>query len=177
MKKIVLLLCVIVFGVACESESDTIETKLYTCLMNSLSQEETEKVTTIMSDYEAYLIENNILASSSAESYWNIYKEFAETTLSDFNNEFDFNNKISFLNNKDPEELQGLMDCHFAIFETEAYKQSYMNTIKKEMESMDYKYKENPKVIASMVIKYMTPKDFEEAYNRFNTLLFIERYR
>lgn len=176
MKKIVLLLCVVLLGIACESQPNIVESKLYACLMNSLSEEEKEKVATIMADYEQYLIDSKILASSSGQSYWNIYKSFAENTMINFENDFNFTQKISFLNDKDPKELQELKDCHYKIFETEEYKQSSNYKIRKEMESVEIKDRINPKVIASKVIEHMTPKDFEVAYNRFNTLLFIAQY-
>lgn len=176
MKKIILLLCIAFMGIACESQPNTVEDKLYACLMESLSQEEKEKIAAIMTEYEQYLIDEGTLASSSAESYWNVYKAFAKNPVLGSQNNFNLEKKISFLNDKNPEELQGLMDCHYKIFETEEYKQSRTYQVKKAMESLEIKDRINPKMIANKVIEHMTPKDFEVAYNRFNTLLFIARY-
>ena len=176
MKKIILLLCIILTGTACESEPYSVESELYACLMNSLSQEEKEKVATIMTDYEQYLIDDGVLASSSADSYWNVYKAFAKNTVLDSQNDFNLEKKISFLNDKNPKELQDLMDCHYKIFETEEYRQSSAYKVKNAMENVEPQDIVNPKVIAGKVIEHMTPKDFEIPYNRFNTLLFIARY-
>ena len=94
---------IIIFTISCKDQSKRIENDLYSCLTSSLSQDEKTKLDLIVADFESHLIEKGILQSADPESYYNVYKDLANTEDYDFTNEFSFSEKISFLNRKKPE--------------------------------------------------------------------------
>ncbi|MEX0289056.1 MAG: hypothetical protein AB3N14_08075 [Flavobacteriaceae bacterium] len=176
MKKLSLLLFSVFFIAFCKNKSGSIEDQLYSCMLSSLSEREKEALMPIISDFEEHLIMNEILESSSAESYWNLYNKMAETEVYDFSNEFGFSKKIRFLEKADPTDNQQLIDCHERIFQSDKYLQSKHHKLKTEMQALRGN-RITPVIIAKTTIKYFTVEDFELDYNRFNTLLFIENFK
>lgn len=169
----------IVFGlltISCKSQSDRIENDLYKCLTESLTEDEKAKLNPIITGFEIHLIEKGILQSSDSQSYYNLYKKIAESGTYNFTNEFNFSEKISFLNKKNPEENQGLVNCYREIFQSEKYLESKLYEFTKEMQSLR-NHNVTPVIIAKTTIKYLSQEDFELEYNRFNTLMFIERFK
>ncbi|SFC46012.1 hypothetical protein SAMN04487891_111135 [Flagellimonas taeanensis] len=173
------ILSIILFGLillSCKGQSERIENDLYKCLINSLSEGEKIKLTQIFDDYEKHLIEKGILKSSDSKDYYYLYKRIADSEVYDFANEFNFSEKISFLNRKSPEESEVIIGCHRKIFESKKYRESnlYKFTVEIKLQS---NHMVTPVVIAKTTIKYMTEEDFELEYNRFNTLMFIENFK
>lgn len=144
--------------------------------MESLSEEEKAKLNLIMADFQNHLIEKGILQSSDSKSYYDLYKNIADSGTYDFTNEFNFAEKISFLNRKNSEENQGLVNCHREIFQSEKYLDSKLYEFTKEMQSLR-NHKVTPLIIAKTTTKYLSEEDFELEYNRFNTLMFIENFK
>jgi len=174
MKRTFLLLLIILI-LSCKKQSPKVENELYDCLMSSLSDYEKKKAEPIILNFEKHLIDKEILESSSPESYLNLYKKIAKLGVYDFSNDFNFSEKISFLNRKKPSENQGLIDCHSKVFQSEKYLKSKLYKFTKEMQSLR-KHRVTPVIIAKTTIKYLSEEDFELEYNRFNTLMFIETY-
>ncbi len=136
MKKILLLIIIGLLTVSCQSQSDRVEKDLYNCLMISLSDDEKEKLNPIFSDFEQHLIEKGILESSNPESYLQFYKKIAETGTYDFSNEFNFSEKISFLNRANPEDNNELLDCHKKLMQSEKYLESKLYKFNEEVQSL-----------------------------------------
>lgn len=166
------------FFFSCSSKTkkvEKVEEKLYECLMSSLNKAEEKKLDSIITAYEKYLINKEIIASADAESYWNLYKNIANTGRYDFSNKFDFANKVSFLNRKDSIQNKKLVDCHESIFASEKYLNSNQYALLKQIEATGKA--NSPVVVAKSMVKHLTVEDFELKYNRLNTLMFIERLK
>lgn len=161
---------------SCKKESNQIETDLYRCLITPLSEEEKTKLNLIIKDFENHLIEKGILQSLDSKGYYNFYENIAKSEVYNFTNEFNFSEKISFLNRKSPEEHHGLINCHQEIFQSEKYLKSKLFRLTKEVHSLR-KHRITPVILAKTTIKHLSEEDFTYAYNRFNTLMFIERYK
>ncbi|WP_347922342.1 hypothetical protein [Pontimicrobium sp. SW4] len=175
MKKLLLLIIGLMVN-SCLSKYDRVEKDLYNCLIISLSDEEKEKVNPIFSDFEQHLIDKGILESSSPEGYWNFYKKIADTGTYDFSNEFNFSEKISFLNRENPEDNNIFFDCHNEVFQTEKYLKSKLYKFNQESQSLR-SHRVTPTMIAITTTKYLTAEDFELEYYRLSTLLFIENLK
>ncbi len=174
MKRILdLLIFSLIILSSCQDKKNGVEDDLYNCLLNSLTEEEKNKLAPIIIDFEKHLISTKVLASSAPKSYLNFYKKIAETGEHNFSNEFNFSEKISFLNRRSPNDTQDLLECHSKIFQTEKYKNSKLYELTKEMQSLK-QHRITPVIIAKTTIKYLNEDDFELDYNRFNTLMFIE---
>ncbi|WP_160114701.1 hypothetical protein [Aquimarina sp. AU474] len=173
MKKILLIILIGIMTISCQSQSERVESDLYSCLMNSLTDSEKEKTKTILSDFEQHLIDKGILESTKPESYWNLYKKMATNESYNFSNDFNLDEKLNFLDRQNPSENQSFFDCQNKIFQSEKYLNSKLYKFNKELESLKNK-RITPVIIAKTTIKYLTIEDFELDYNRFGTLMFIE---
>ena len=167
------LLFIFVLILSCKPSSDKVEEKLYACFTNSLSQKEMQKLNAISTAYESYLIEQRVLESSEAESYWNFYRKIVESGTFEFTNDFNFSEKTRFLERESLEANQAQLDCYTRIFQSEAYLQSKQYRLQQEMQSLR-KHRVTPKIIAQTTIEILSVDDFELEYNRLMTLLFIE---
>lgn len=170
--KIFILITAFTF-LACKKSNVSVEDKLYDCMMNALSEQEKDSLKPIILEFEQHLIEKGILESSSAESYWKFYKRIAETGAYDFSNDFDFMQKISFLNRESPEENSGVFDCQNEILQSQAYLDSKQYKLKQELSTLG-KHRVTQKMIAHTMIEYLNVEDFEIDYNRLMTLMYIE---
>lgn len=176
MNRIIVVIIIVFLMVSCKNQSDRIEQDLYKCFTASLLEDEKTKLKSIIIDFENHLVEKGILNSSEPKSYYDLYKKIADNGVYDFSNEFNFTEKISFLNRKSPEENQYLLDCHREIFQSEKYLKSKLYEFTKEMKALK-RYRARPYIIASIIIKYLSEEDFELKYNRLNTLMFIEDFK
>jgi len=176
MKKEVIVSLVAFLLMSCGRQSHRIENDLFNCLMDSLSEDEKQKLTPLVKAFEKHLIEKGILESSEGKSYWNLYNKMAETGTYDFSNEFNFSEKISFLDRQNPAENEELIGCHNSILQSEKYTKSKLCEFHQEMESLK-KHKITPVIIAKTTIKHLSKEDFELEYNRFNALLFVENFK
>lgn len=177
MRKLLILIVLVGYAASsCKSQAEPIENKMYNCVLSALSKKEKEKVDSIFADFEKHLITKGILESSNAEGYWNMYNQMAETGKYDFSNEFNFFEKIEFLNKESPADNQGIFDCHSKIFESKQYLESKIYEYTKETKSLRGN-RVTPVIIAKITIKYLTVEDFELEYYRFMTLMFIADYK
>ncbi|MEO1484413.1 MAG: hypothetical protein AAFU57_01620 [Bacteroidota bacterium] len=174
MKKLWLFIGLLLI-LSCKSSSDKVEDKLYTCFTNALSQQEAQKLTTIKKAYENYLIEQKVLESTDAKSYWNFYKKIAESGAFEFANDFNFSEKMRFLARESLEANQAQLDCYNLIFQSELYLKSKQHQLQEEIQSLR-KHRVTPKMIAQTTIEILSVDDFEFEYNRLMTLLFIETF-
>ena len=144
--------------------------------MDSLSEDEKQKLTPLIADFEKHLIEKGILESSEPKSYWNLYNKIAETGTYDFSNEFNFSEKISFLNRQNPSDNEQLINCNRDILQSEKYLESKLHEFNQEMQSLR-SHRITPVIMAKTTVKHLTTEDFELEYNQFNTLMFVENFK
>ncbi len=176
MKKILSIFLIGLLVASCQNQSSRVENDLYDCLMISLSDKEIEKIKPILSGFEQHLIEKGILESSEAKSYWNLYNKMGKTGAYNFSNEFNFSEKLRFLNRENPADNQGFIDCHNQIIQSQKYLDSKLYELATEMQSFSGN-RVTPVIIAKITMKHMTVEDFELDYNRFNTLMFVENFK
>ena len=158
---------------SCKNQSERVEDKLYDCMMNAFSEQEKDSLKQIILEFEQHLMEKGILESSSAEGYWKFYKRIAETGAYEFSNDYDFMQKISFLNRESPEENSGLIDCQNELLQSQEYLDSKQYELKQKLSTLG-KHTVTQKMIAHTMIEYLNVEDFEIDYNRFITLMYIE---
>ncbi|MEL6976046.1 MAG: hypothetical protein AAGL29_11695 [Bacteroidota bacterium] len=169
------LLLVFTVTLSCNPSSDKMEDELYACFTNSLSQKEMQKLNAVSKAYENYLIEQKVLESTDAKSYWNFYKKIAESGAFEFANDFNFSEKTRFLARESLEANQAQLDCYNLIFQSEMYLKSKQHQLQEEIQSLR-KHLVTPKIIAQTTIQILSADDFEFEYNRLMTLLFIETF-
>ena len=174
MKKLIVTLMICGLTICCNKSNNRIETDLYNCMIDSLTEEEKEKTLKIFKEYEEHLVEKGILESRESISYWKFYKNIADTGTYDFTNNFNFFEKTEFLEIADPADNDYMYDCYNHLLQTEKYKQSRFFQFSKEMESLK-KHKITPVIMAKITIKHLRKEDFELDYYRFLTLGFIEK--
>ncbi len=141
-------------------------------MMSALSEQEKDSLKPIIFEFEQHLMEEGILESSSAEGYWKFYKRIAETGAYDFSNDYNFMQKISFLNREIPGENSELVECQNEILQSQEYLDSKQYKLKQELYTLG-KHRVTQKMIARTMIEYLTVEDFEIDYNRFMTLMYI----
>ncbi|WP_420320363.1 hypothetical protein [Flagellimonas sp.] len=158
---------------SCKNQPEGVEDKLYDCMMSALSEQEKDSIKPIILEFEQHLVEKGILESSSAEGYWKFYVRIAETGVYDFSNDYDFMQKISFLNKESHEENSGLIECQNEILKSQEYLDSNQYKLRQELNTLG-KHRVTQKMIAHTMIEYLNVEDFEIEYNRFMTLMYIE---
>ncbi|MEM8765115.1 MAG: hypothetical protein AAGD88_14955, partial [Bacteroidota bacterium] len=160
---------------SCKPQLDKVEDELYACFTNSLSQKEIQKLNAVSKAYETYLIDQKVLESNDAKSYWNFYSKIAESGTFEFANDFNFSEKTDFLTRESLKAAQAQLDCYSQIFQSEMYLESKQHQLQQEIQSLR-KHRVTPKIIAQTTIEILSVDDFEFEYNRLMTLLFIETF-
>lgn len=176
MKNITLLIILSLSLCSCKTHSNSVENDLYNCMLNVLSDAEEEQLNHIFREFENHLIDKGILESADALGYWKLHTKMAETNSYNFSNDFDFSEKISFLNRKDPKENQPLIECHNQITNSQKYLDSNLYKLAQEIEALKGN-RITPVMLAKLKVKFLSPEDFESPYHKFQTLVFVETHK
>jgi hypothetical protein len=160
--------------VSCSHDNYDIETTRWDCLCEKSDQYNID-LEVELDKFEAYLIDNDIIADGSGDSYYHFFEVLMQT--GDFGS-FSGYSFIDSINAKNSEfsfidayfECTQLTDTMFTMIE---YSDSKVVKIKNAMDSLMNKELFNPKDVGRVFCNILEPSDYEHEYYRLFTMVMI----
>lgn len=174
MRQIQILLLLIIFLNSCSGQDYFIETMHFDCLVKT-SEELGVDLKQELSDFEEHLIKNGVLSNNSGESYYQIYETIAKT--GDINFKFQYSLLDSIKTHVDNFELNDInTDCvelSEKLQKSEKFKNSKLTQLQMAMDSIQAIKDISVSVLASVILRILSPEDFEHDYYRMSALLLL----
>lgn len=158
----------------CFGQDYSIESKHFDCFVKTATELGID-LKKELSDFEKYLINTGVLADKSGESYYKIYEIIKETGNIDF--VFQYSLFDSIKSNLDNNEFSDLNSDWLRVIEksqeTESFKRSKLFQLKIGIDSINDIDNNNLREIAVVILRILSPKDFEHNYYKLTTLLML----
>lgn len=170
----ILTLILIISISSCFGQDYSIESKHFDCLVKT-SYELGVDLKQELSDFENHLIKTGVLADNSGDSYYKIYETIRVTGDISFVFNYTFLDSIKLsIDNIEFGDLN--TDCMKLAEKTQntrKYRRSKLYQLKVSMDSIKNIANINAGEVAAVILRILSPKDFEQDYYKMTTLLLL----
>lgn len=156
---------------SCSSQDERMEKELMECYYQTYSDNGAE-LKKLISDYQALLVREKVMADSSAQSYLNFYKKVANEQ------EFEHVPSKSFLAElQNIEQPNGMInrECQTRVLaDSTSYNTNKIFILEDAISSVQEAGNLNPSLVAKQILTFLNEDDFELQYYRLRTLFLFD---
>jgi len=170
-KNFLLNIIILLLFTSCSSQDDRMEKKLMECYYQTYSDNGAE-LKELISNYQRLLVEEQVMADSSAKSYLNFYQKLADEK------EFEHVPSKSFLTElQNIEKPNGMInrECQTNVLaDSSSYDTNKIFILEDAISSVQEAGDLSPSLVSKQILTVLNEEDFELDYYRLRTLFLFD---